>query len=103
EYTNHAQKICIIDIERNEEFWMLPGNHLNGSNNPSRKKNKKLTQESVLKKFSEVHGDLYDYSKVNYVNSKNKVCIIHPVYGEHWILVGDHFNGVGHPKHGLDK
>lgn len=44
----------------------------------------KLKQEEVIKKFREVHGDFYDYSKVVYVDSKTKVCIICPIHGEFW-------------------
>lgn len=31
-----------------------------------------------------MHKDKYDYSKVDYVNSKTKVCIICPKHGEFW-------------------
>jgi len=34
------------------------------------------TQESVIKKFISIHGDMYDYSKVKYVKSTEKVIII---------------------------
>jgi len=43
---------------------------------------KKLTQEEVIKRFKEVHGDKYDYSKVIYHKSKSKVIIICPEHGE---------------------
>ena len=34
--------------------------------------------------LGEVHGDKYDYSKVEYINNKTKVCIICPEHGEFW-------------------
>lgn len=37
---------------------------------------KKKTKEQVLKDFKKVHGDTYDYSLVNYVNTQTKVSII---------------------------
>lgn len=37
---------------------------------------KKLTQEVVLSRFRETHGDRYDYSQVEYVHSQTKVVII---------------------------
>ena len=40
------------------------------------------TQDEVIKKFVERHGDKYDYSKVKYTGSKNKLCIICPRHGE---------------------
>ena len=41
----------------------------------------KLTTEEFIKKTREVHGDKYDYSKVEYVNNKTKVCIICKEHG----------------------
>ena len=41
----------------------------------------KLTTEEFIKKAREVHGDRYDYSKVEYVNKKTKVCIICKEHG----------------------
>jgi len=37
-----------------------------------------------IKKARDVHGDKYDYSKVEYVNNKTKVCIVCPEHGEFW-------------------
>ena len=31
-----------------------------------------------------VHGNRYDYSKVNYINANTEVCIICPEHGEFW-------------------
>ena len=43
---------------------------------------RKLTQEEFVAKARLVHDDKYDYSKVEYVNSDTKVCIICPKPGE---------------------
>ena len=43
---------------------------------------KKLTTQEFIEKAKLVHGDKYDYSKVDYVNSQTKVCIICPIHGE---------------------
>lgn len=45
---------------------------------------KKLTTEEWVAKARAVHGDRYDYSKVEYINGKTKVCIICPEHGEFW-------------------
>ena len=45
-----------------------------------------------------VHGDKYDYSKVNYTNSKTKVCIICPEHGEFWQIATEHLQGCNCPK-----
>jgi hypothetical protein len=64
---------------------------------------KKITTEEFIHKAKEVHGDKYDYSKVNYVNAKTKVCIICSKHGE--VMVNPHhfLNGHGCPKCGKDK
>ena len=59
---------------------------------------KKLTTEEVIKRFIEKNGNKYDYSKVNYINARTKVCIICPEHGEFWQKVEDHFRGVGCPE-----
>jgi len=51
---------------------------------------KKLTNSEFIKKAKDIHGDKYDYSKVEYVNTKTKVCIICPEHGEFWMKPNDH-------------
>ena len=58
---------------------------------------KKLTQEEFLKRAHEVHGDKYDYSKVNYVKYDTHVCIICPIHGEFFKQAGLHLKGAGCP------
>ena len=59
---------------------------------------KKLTQCAVILRFKEVHGDLYDYSKVDYANGKTKVEIVCPTHGSFYKKVGKHFLGQGCPS-----
>lgn len=56
---------------------------------------KKLTQEEFIEKAKKVHGDKYDYSKVEYINNSTKVCIICPEHGEFWQVPNSHLNGNG--------
>lgn len=51
---------------------------------------KKLTTEEFIERAKEVHGDKYDYSKVEYVNNRTKVCIICPKHGEFWQIANHH-------------
>lgn len=51
-----------------------------------------------IKKCKEVHGDLYDYSKVVYVNSNTKIVIIDPIYGSFEQKACNHLEGQGNPK-----
>lgn len=43
---------------------------------------KRDTQESIIKKFRENHGDFYNYDKVVYVDSTNQVIITCPIHGD---------------------
>lgn len=66
---------------------------------------KRLTLEQFIEKAKAVHPDEnLDYSKVNYINNKTKVCIIdHDLkpdgseYGEYWQTPSNHLKGQGHP------
>lgn len=51
--------------------------------------------ERFIEKATNVHGDKYDYSKVNYINSTTKVCIICPKHGEFWQSHHNHLRGQG--------
>ena len=51
--------------------------------------------KKFLEKARKVHGDKYDYSKVEYVNCKTKVCIICPIHGEFWQTPDNHLQGKG--------
>lgn len=53
---------------------------------------KRVTKEEFVKRAKEIHGDKYDYSKVEYVNSITNVCIICPIHGEFWQSPSNHTN-----------
>ena len=55
----------------------------------------RVTTEEFIEKARKVHGDKYDYSKVEYVNSSTKVCIICPIHGEFWQIPNNHLRGSG--------
>lgn len=59
---------------------------------------KKLTQEEFIRRAREVHGDKYDYSKVEYRNYDTKVCIICPEHGAFLKRAGMHLRGQGCPR-----
>ena len=54
---------------------------------------KKINKEEFIKKSISIHGNKYDYSKVEYINDKTKVCIICPEHGEFWQTPNNHLNG----------
>ena len=101
EYINTHTKVLIIDPDYGE-FWQTPRNHLSGQGNPKRgviksQKSQTDTTEDFVRKAIEIHDDLYDYSKVKYVDSYTKVLIIDPDYGEFWQAPNSHLKGVGNP------
>ena len=63
----------------------------------------KLTTEEFIKKAKAVHGDKYDYSKVEYVTNRTKVCIVCPEHGEFLQRPSDHINGHECPQCGKEK
>ena len=93
----HVNKhVCIICPEHGE-FWQKPGIHLRGYGCPICGGSKRLTNEEFIKKAKLVHEDKYDYSKVNYINTSTKVCIICPEHGEFWQTPNSHLFGAGCP------
>ena len=84
EYINAKTKVCII-CPIHGEFWQRPNEHLKGCGCPKCGIEKKsYTTEEFIEKARKVHGGKYDYSKVEYTDSKTKVCIICPEHGEFW-------------------
>ena len=57
----------------------------------------KLTTEEFIAKAKAVHGDRYDYSRVDYTGNKAKVCIICRIHGEFWQEARMHLSGCGCP------
>ena len=56
----------------------------------------KMTKtEEFIEKAKKVHGDKYDYSKVEYLDCNTKVCIICPEHGEFWQSPRCHLRGRG--------
>lgn len=105
EYVNCNTKVCIVCPEHGE-FWQTPSTHYKSgcpkcATMEGWDKRGRMTSEKMIQKFTEVHKDKYDYSKVQYVSPKEKVCIICPEHGEFWQLPYAHLNGNGCPKCGL--
>jgi glutaredoxin len=101
EYVNNRIKVLIICPDHGE-FWQKPNKHLSGQGCPHCG-DKKLTKEEFVERSILVHGDWYDYSKVEYVNNRIKVCIICPIHGEFWQTPANHLSGYGCPHCANDK
>ena len=98
-YEKSNKKVCII-CPKHGKFWQTPNSHLHGSGCPKCANEDKIgrnafTKDTFVNKAIEIHGDKYDYSKVNYVNSNTKVCIVCPEHGEFWQTPSKHLSGQG--------
>lgn len=102
EYVNAKTKICIV-CPLHGEFMQYPNDHLKGQGcrkcgDISRSIKNRYNTEDFIFHAKETHGDKYDYSKVEYVNAKTKVCIICPIHGEFWQSPTHHIMGYNCPK-----
>ena len=100
-YQRMDSKIIII-CPIHGEFEQIPSNHLKGKGCPkcgkeamANKRRKPLKQ--FIEEAKNIHGNKYDYSKVQYKNNKEKVEIICPVHGSFLQTVKHHLNGCGCP------
>ena len=64
---------------------------------------KRKTTEQFIIQAKKVHGDKYDYSKVEYKNQHTEVCVICPKHGEFWQRPKTHLRGRGCPQCGKEK
>lgn len=92
-YVNAHTKVCII-CKNHGEFFITPNKHLLGQG-CAKCVGRNKSNEEFIKECIEVHGNRYDYSKVEYINVNTKVCIICPIHGEFWQLPNAHLKGQG--------
>jgi hypothetical protein len=80
-YKKHDIEVIIICPEHGD-FKQVANNHLNGSGCPKCAGNIKFNKDTFIERARLVHGDKYNYSKVEYKNSKIKVIIVCYKHGE---------------------
>ena len=102
EYKKAIEKVIIICKEHGE-FWQTPNSHLNGSGCPFCGKTYKSDNDDFIKKAIVIHGDKYDYSKVNYTKAREHVIIICKIHGEFEQTASCHVTGDGCRKCGFEK
>ena len=59
---------------------------------------KQLTKDIFIERARKTHGNKYDYSQVDYINNRTKVCIVCPIHGAFWQAPNNHMKGVGCQK-----
>lgn len=97
---NGSHSIITVTCPKHGDFSIMAKNHLlydcNKCSYEKRALNFRSNTKEFINKARKVHGDKYDYSKVEYITAKkDKVCIICPKHGEFWMLPNDHLNGKG--------
>ena len=107
EYVNGLTEVIII-CPIHGEFITKPQWHLQKSQCPEcgklnrkqamtkfNQESKRLSNEDWILKAKKVHGNKFDYSKTNYVNSTTRVTIICPDHGEQIMFPHTHIEGYG--------
>lgn len=111
-YINNRVRICIT-CPIHGDFEQTPSQHLltnygcpkcaNSVVELRNKNQKRKTTKEFIEQARKIHGDKYDYSKVEYKNAGTKVCIICPEHGEFWQRPINHLSGSGCVKCGRDN
>lgn len=81
EYVGNKVKVE-IQCPIHGPFMQRPNDHLSGMRCPTCHRSTKKTTDEFIELAKSVHGNLYDYSKVNYVGNKVPVTIICKKHGE---------------------
>lgn len=108
QYANNKTKVAVICPDHGE-FLVTPTNHRNGDGCPKcGNRNKgtyhKKDTEWFITIANQIHGNKYDYAKVQYNRYHDKVCIVCPTHGEFFQTAGSHIhNRNGCPKCSLEN
>lgn len=104
-YEKSIRKVEII-CRHHGSFFVTPNNHLSKRVGcPTCALNRrKNTLDRFIEKARSVHGDKYDYSKVEYKDRSTRVQLICPEHGPFWITPEAHINRIsGCPKCSMKK
>ena len=77
-----AEKKLIITCKIHGDFEQRANVHYRGYGCPSCTNNKKCNTQTFIEKAIKAHGNVYDYSKVNYVNNKTPIIIGCRIHGD---------------------
>lgn len=108
EYVNARSCVQIICSEHGI-FEQTPDNHISKKTGcprcgaERRAEQQRLSTEEFILRVSEVHGDKYDYSQVEYVNNHTKIQIICPEHGVFEQTPSKHLYGRGCPECAIEQ
>ena len=102
DYQGMINKV-VIGCSEHGDFEQTPSSHLNGSGCPhcgfiSQMENRRLPTEDFTTRSIKIHGNKYDYSKVDYINNSTEVEIVCPKHGMFFQQPQYHMNGSGCPN-----
>lgn len=103
-YGKNNRELITVTCKKHGDIIISPHNHLYGDGGCLQCAYEKTgisarkTTEQFVNEAKTIHNDCYDYSKVNYINATEKVCIICPKHGEFWQAPNEHLSGSGCPK-----
>lgn len=85
------------------QFSQRPAGHLEGQgckicSFEQMAQDNSLSKDQFIERSKKVHGDKFDYSKVDYTKGSDKVTIICPIHGEFQQRAKDHMRGLGCDK-----
>lgn len=102
DYSNSDYKKSNVKIDiicpKHGVFSQVPSSHLMGCGCPKCNKGVVFSLDEFLSEARKIHGDKYDYSKVEYTNVKSKVEIVCRRHGTFIQTPEVHLRGCGCPK-----
>ena len=98
-----CKKYVIIVCKKHGEFQQTPDSHVSGSGcskcgDESSKMMRRRRIEDFIEQSTKLHGDTYDYSKVDYINCKLPVIITCKIHGDFLQRPEVHYIGGGCSK-----
>lgn len=104
---SHVKNKTIIICSIHGEFWQTVDKHVNfGRGCPDCGGSRKKTLEEFIVEAREVHGNLYDYTRAQYVQFEAKLTIICNKHGEFYQTPHNHIigkQGCPHCVHRISK
>lgn len=103
---NHTGVVIVCPIHG--EFIQMPQHHLSGSGCPKchyekNAESRSLNTEQFVQRARQIHGDKYNYDKVEYKNSRTKVLITCPQHGDFYQMPSLHLQGAGCVKCAIEN
>lgn len=98
EYVNCNTKVKIYCKIHKKYFEITPEHFFRGRSCPYCAGNKHMTKEEFIEKAIKVHGNLYSYDDIDYINATTKIKIFCKIHQEYfWQTPTNHLKGRGCP------